>query len=401
MPVSFPQTMRSLRVDRSRGSLVGFALIFALLAGWSAWLLQGRVAVYSISTAARLEAEGAIHPIQSLYTGRIAANHLVIGRKVAAGDVLLELDANIQRLQLAEEEVQSHSIRNEVETLRNEIEAESRAMQEEEQAAGIGIEETQARLREAEAAAAYAETEQKRYAQLEAAGLSSQADLARATLEAQKQRTAVEGLSLAIGRQQKEQAARASERRSRIEALQRQMSQLAGLKAKMGAVIDRLESEVELRQVIAPVSGTVGEAANLKIGAVVSAGERLGAIVPGGSLKIVAQFHPAEALGRIHPGQRARLRLDGFPWTQYGALSATVTRIAHEVRDGLVRVELKPAAGFQLALQHGLPGAAEVEVERISPAALLLRIAGQALTPKPTGPEAKPQAVASLKDDAR
>jgi membrane fusion protein (multidrug efflux system) len=179
------------------------------------------------------------------------------------------------------------------------------------------------------------------------------------------------------------------------------MNQLAGMKAKLGAVVDRLESELELRRVVAPVSGTVGEASNLKIGTVVSAGERLGAIVPGGSLKIVAQFQPADALGRIQTGQRARLRLDGFPWTQYGALSATVTRIANEVRDGLVRVELKPAADFQLALQHGLPGAAEVEVEQISPAALLLRVAGQALTPKQARPQAKSEDIASLKDEVR
>ena len=40
----------------------------------------------------------------------------------------------------------------------------------------------------------------------------------------------------------------------------------------------------------------------------------------------------------------ARLRLDSFPWTQYGSLATTVSRVASEVRDGRVRVELTVAS---------------------------------------------------------
>jgi hypothetical protein len=38
-------------------------------------------------------------------------------------------------------------------------------------------------------------------------------------------------------------------------------------------------------------------------------------------------FAPSAAMGRIQAGQRARLRLDGFAWTEYGQVSATVGRI--------------------------------------------------------------------------
>jgi membrane fusion protein (multidrug efflux system) len=53
--------------------------------------------------------------------------------------------------------------------------------------------------------------------------------------------------------------------------------------------------------------------------------------------------------------------------------------VAGEVQDGTVRVELAvgPDAARRIPLQHGLPGSVEVWVERLSPAALLLRQAGR------------------------
>jgi Cation efflux system protein CusB domain 1 len=101
-----------------------------------------------------------------------------------------------------------------------------------------------------------------------------------------------------------------------------------------------------------------------------------------GMLKIMTDFLPPAALGRIQPGQPARLRLDGFPWTQYGAVSATVASVASEVRDGWVWVELavRPDAAPPIPLQHGLPGTVEVEVDRVSPTTLILRTAGPLFT---------------------
>ena len=42
----------------------------------------------------------------------------------------------------------------------------------------------------------------------------------------------------------------------------------------------------------------------------------------------------------IRPGQSARVRLDGFAWTSFGALPAVVERIAEEPDPSGVRVEL-------------------------------------------------------------
>jgi membrane fusion protein (multidrug efflux system) len=92
----------------------------------------------------------------------------------------------------------------------------------------------------------------------------------------------------------------------------------------------------------------------------------------------VANFDPPVALGRIRPGQHARLRLEGFPWAEYGSVGATITNVASEIRDGSIRVEmaLDSDSDTRIPLQHGLPGSVEVEIEALSPAKLVLRKAG-------------------------
>jgi membrane fusion protein (multidrug efflux system) len=257
-----------------------------------------------------------------------------------------------------------------------------------ERAAQIGIAEARAKLQEGEAAAAYAGQEADRQILLEREGLTPKREFGSAMAEVRKQKAAVESLRLAIGRQERELASQKSERISRIEALKREADRLAGEETKLGATVKRLNSEVTLRQIVAPTDGVIGEVANFRVGSVISAGEKLGAIIPAGRLKVVAAFDPGKALGRVRPGQKARLRLAGFPWTQYGTLPAIVTGVANEVRDGYVRVELSPSPDSRIPLQHGLPAITEIEVERVSPARLLLRLAGQSLTGRSQQPPA-------------
>ena len=148
--------------------------------------------------------------------------------------------------------------------------------------------------------------------------------------------------------------------------------------ATSSATIQRLQYEIDRRRIRAPISGRLGECAALRPGSHISEGQQLGVILPPGKLEVIAEFQPSAALGRIHPGQSAVLRLQGFPWAQYGTVSARVSGVAAEIRDGKVRVELalNPAMRSRIPVQHGLPSSVEVEVERVSPAALILRSAG-------------------------
>jgi membrane fusion protein (multidrug efflux system) len=136
------------------------------------------------------------------------------------------------------------------------------------------------------------------------------------------------------------------------------------------------------QQVIrAPISGELGETAQLRTGSFLRSGERIAAIVPSGGLRAVGYFNPGLSLGRLQAGQPARIRLRSFPWTEYGSIQATVSNVASEIRDGVVRVEFSiyPDSRSLIPIQHGLPGIAEVDVEKVTPANLLLRMVGKHL----------------------
>lgn len=104
-------------------------------------------------------------------------------------------------------------------------------------------------------------------------------------------------------------------------------------------------------------------------------------------LKIVAYF-PLTAWGHIQPGQPAHLRVNGYPWTQAGSIAAVVSSVAPEAEAEQLRVELTllPDPSSPIPLQLGLAGTAKVEVERVSPATLVLRAIGPRLTPRESQP---------------
>ena len=142
----------------------------------------------------------------------------------------------------------------------------------------------------------------------------------------------------------------------------------------------------------APASGKLGNIAALQVGDVLKVGDVVATVIPSDDVHIVAEFAPSDALGRVLPGQDAWVRLAGFSWTQFGMLHAVVTHVASEPRDGTARVELLIAeeSAPAIPIQHGLPGAVDVEVERVAPWVLLVRSMGAFVSRVPV-PEQAPR----------
>jgi multidrug resistance efflux pump len=382
MDTAFLRTLRSLDDDGRRRSLGGMAVIVFLLAAWSGWFFFAPVTRFEVTDAARVEIDQASYPIQSETSGRVRVSRLEMGRDVQAGDVLLELDANPEQLVAREERARLDALLPQVQAIREQLAAIDRTETREREATTVALDEARARFREADAMAKPAEDEVGRLATLRGSGLIPERDLGQARAEAARRRAAAESLALAVTRLESEQRTRESDRDASRRRLRGEISKIEGERTTGGATLDRLQYDADRRLVRAPVSGRIGEAQVLRAGAYVHNGDVLGAIVPTGTLRIVAEFPPASALGRIHPGQPAKLKLHGFSWTEYGSVAASVCAVAEEIRDGRVRVELSLSAPntTRVRLQHGLPGSVEVEVERVTPARLVFRAAGQLLS---------------------
>jgi membrane fusion protein (multidrug efflux system) len=355
-------------------------LASAVLIGlWLLWFVFSRVVLYEVSDAARLEVANTAHPVASPVDGRVVASRLVLGHEVRSGDVLVELETQTLGSEVEEKRRNLAGLASRIEAIVREISDEERSRDERQRSDQAGAEETRARYEQAKAAASLAEQEAQRLAMLHAAGLLPTAELQRAQAEAKQRSWAAESLRLGLRRQEAERRGEASGHQARVDRLRGEQSRLEAEAAACAESIERLRHEIDRRVIRAPVGGSLGEVAELTVGSVVREGDKLATVVPAGELRVAAHFLPGAAVGRIQPGQKARLRFNAFPWEQYGTIAAEVTSVASEPRDERVRVELalKQRAPSAIVLRHGLLAQVEVEVERVSPAALVLRVAGR------------------------
>lgn len=394
LSISFARTTRSLSVDSSRYVLIGLGVAAVALMVWLIWFAFGNVTVYEVSRQARLEVGSAPRDVTPVQAGRLVETQLVIGKRVRAGDVLVALDATPQQLRLAEAEARLRSLPLRSASLRREADSLRGAMIDGQRSAIAEIQSARARLNEASAAAEFARESARRQRADSLSGGSPQVEALKASSEARKADAARAALSSDVTKLGLEARTRSAENAAQIENLSRTALAVDAEIAATRDLIAQLRLEIENRLVRAPIDGVIGEMLALRPGAVVAPGQKLATIIPSGELLIVAEFNPATAIGRIRPNQRAQLRLDGFPWAQFGSVDARVLRVAGEIRDRSVRVELSATrdATRGLTLRHGMTGMVEVSIEDIAPATLLLRTIGQSFAP----PKPKPPTMAGV-----
>lgn len=385
MASPFSRTNRALALETGRPSRVAISLAALLLSAWGAWFAFGRVTLYEVSRHARLEASAVARDVSPLAPGRLVVSRLQVGRRVVAGEVLVELDATLERQDLVEAQAALSSLPRRIAA----AEAEAQALQGV-LAADLGATEAagrSARAREREAAAGveYADEKNRRMRSLQASGILSEVEAYRYATDAKRARSTREAVQAEVEKAGYDARLSHNQNLAQLQALRQSIADMEGQLLASQAAEARLRTAIAARQIRAPSGGVIGEAPRLAAGAYVTAGQRLATIVPDGRLTVVAEFPPEGALGRLRVGQTARLRLDGYPWAEYGVVTARVLRVASEPRAGVLRADLAVTSetSRRLPMRHGLAGSAEVAVERVSPAVLVLRAAGQALSSRP------------------
>ncbi len=380
VPIAFSSSLRALAAERSRGLTIGVALATLFLAAWTAWLLAAEVPLVEVSDEARVEALVAAVPVTTLVEGRVEQVALGLGRRVAAGETLLELDSQRPRLERAAAAALAEGLREQLTAIAGEQAAISAAIEVYQRGGRTRASEAQASAREAEIEAGMAASLAGRDAWLASQGVAptEAEELSRARLLGRE--ASAKTRRLQITRTAAEVRERVAVLQIELARLLRQQAEFRGELARQEAAIAGLERRISEHTIAAPIAGRLGHAPPLHAGAVLPANTTVAQVVPDGELRIVGSFR-SQSIGRIRPGQPVRLRLDGFPWTEYGSLRGEVVGIASEAIAGTVRAEcsVDRRSAPNIPLEHGLTGTLEVEVERLSPAALLMRTVGRAL----------------------
>lgn len=381
MPSEFRQTTIALRIDHARGrrSLLVIATIGGLLTLVSLWLFTARIPLYAVSETARLQVRDEVHPVDSLISGRVVMVKLPLGGSVRQADVLMVLDATDVTLQLDEARATERGLGAQIAALEAEIGAREQALATTESLGRASLSEAQAALSETTAGATFASREVTRADLMRQAGVvaEAEADRARSTLLQAKAQVSARDHRLTV--LSSETRREMADRRAQNQSLRRSLAALQAQRDGAGVQVKRLEVELARHTVRAPIDGVLGQVRVPQVGSVVAVGQTIAVVTPATQLELVADFAAANAIGRVHPGQRARMRVTAFPWTQYGMLEATVTAVSSEVLDGRVRVKLAlhDQPGSAIPHLHGLVGDAEVELDDVSPAILIARAAGQ------------------------
>ncbi|MBM5584963.1 HlyD family secretion protein [Burkholderia pseudomallei] len=210
-------------------------------------------------------------------------------QRVRAGDLLAKIDD--RDFQVALQNAQSELLA---------AEARLKNVQARDARQHAMIEQAEAVVHADDAAVLFAEQNAKRYEELSKQGAGTQ-EQQQQTFFTQRQQAAIRKRDIAA-----------------LTGAQKELGVLASEEAEANAAVGRAKAAVEQARlnlsyttIIAPVDGVVGQR-NVRVGAYVSPGKTLLAVVPLEKAYVVANFREVQ-LKHIKPGQRAHVRVDAMP----------------------------------------------------------------------------------------
>lgn len=95
----------------------------------------------------------------------------------------------------------------------------------------------------------------------------------------------------------------------------------------------KAEAKEGRTRLTAPIDGTVQQLAVTTVGQVVTTGQPLMVIVPASDKLEVEALVENSDIAFVRPGQEATIKVDSFPFTRYGILHGTVTRVSADAVD--------------------------------------------------------------------
>jgi hemolysin D len=384
-----------------RRAAIAICALFALVLAWSVF---GQIDIVAVAQG-RIVVSERTKTLQPLETSVVSKVLVKDGDTVRAGQVLIELDATAARADQTSVAEQLKAADSELQ--RTTALLDALAAQRAPRSVPLGATQLQAEWQDIAARLAKLDAERMRR-EAEVATVGEAIAKLEATIPLARQREAdVKGLAdqgfmnqhagqdrtrerielerdlaLLRARRLEAQAALAESRQSRVAFLaetQRNLrdrqSQARLKREQLTQERSKTEQRSRLTQLTAPVDGVVQQLVVHSAGGVVTPAQVLMVIVPKDAAVTAEVVLENKDVGFVSVGQPTEVKLETFPFTRYGTVPATVTRVsADAVTDEkrgaifLAVLSLKQASldveGKRIALAPGMNLSAEVKTGR-------------------------------------
>ncbi len=367
-----PADLEILETPPSPVRMALILLIGALVVSALVWSWFGRLDIIAVAQG-KIQPAGRVKVIQPLETGKVAAIHVENGQHVRAGDLLIEMDAGDARAEEANAQAAYDAYG--AEAMRRG--AAVKAAQARKLSPPPTVDwppETPLAIRQREELVLSGDL-----AQLADAVASYDAQIRQKAIERDRLTATMEAQSQLIATLQERVDMRStlvksgSGAKSAVidaeETLQYHMTQLASQQgqregaianldvlardrdktfsnfvAENGQKLDEAQRQADdARQKLvkaklksermdlrAPIDGAVYGLSVTTIGQVAGGGDELMRIVPEGAVLEIESYLANKDVGFVKPGQTAVVKIESFPFTRYGTLTATVQRVASD-----------------------------------------------------------------------
>jgi hemolysin D len=371
-----PAALEIVETPASPVGIAGIWLIGAAFIAALAWSYFGKLDIHAVAQG-RIQPSGRSKPIQPVEPGRVVAIMVENGSRVAAGDVLIELDptdsgadreAQTRDLEAARAESERRQVAIAIATdparallprpilFSDSIAATLRRRETDVLAGEVG----QLRSARASQLALLAEKSAMR-ARLAASIKSREKVIALAKERVDMRTTLNESGSLSralvievlsqyetqVTTQISEQG-QLTETEAAIRTVESKIDEIisqfvADQSQKMAEAqrkADRIAQELvkataknEHTTIRSPIAGTVQQLGVSTVGQVVAAGQSLMTVVPAdGTIEIEAMVMNQD-IGFVEPGQEAVIKVEAFPFTRYGTITGRIVRVSRDAVD--------------------------------------------------------------------
>jgi hemolysin D len=381
-----------------RRAAIAICALFALVLAWSVF---GQIDIVAVAQG-RIVVSERTKTLQPLETSVVSKVQVKDGDSVKAGQVLIELDATAakadqgnvaEQLKSADSELQRtaallDALASQRAPRPTPLDAAQLSAEWQDIAARLAKLDAERMRREAEAVTvgeAIAKLEATiplaRQREQDVKGLAEQGfmnqhagqDRARERIELERD------LALQRARRLEADAVLAESRQSRTAFLAESQRNLRDRQAQARLKREQLtqersktEQRSRLTQLTAPVDGVVQQLAVYSAGGVVTPAQVLMVIVPRDAEVTAEVVLENKDVGFVNAGQQAEVKLETFPFTRYGTVQATVTRVSADAVTDEKRGAIFPAVltlkqafldveGKRIALAPGMNLSAEVK----------------------------------------